>query len=223
MEKSWKEQYDNYSKRLPFYDLRKWYEKDGNSNYASLNVSIFKGWISLRVGIDLKQDVKNRDKWSLVSIPMDIGYTSFAVILNFIKSGDKDYLKIPIVRTSKDDNGKTIKDSVNTVVQLVIGKNEKEYYFGILYPQKTNVHFILHPQMPGKQWLVAKKDGLVDTLELSRVYAISYFTNLLKDLDKVKEEMTTLFNKAYPTMVKSVSTNNVSTNTAVEELDIDSL
>ena len=76
--------------------------------------------------------------------------------------------------------------------------------------------------MPGKQWLVAKKDGLVDTLELSRVYAISYFTNLLKDLDKVKEEMTTLFNKAYPTTVKSVST-NVSTTPAVEELDIDSL
>ena len=222
MEKNWKEQYDNYSKRLPFYDLRKWYEKDGNSNYASLNVSIYKGWISISVGIDLKQDSKNRDKWSTVGIPMDIGYTSFAVILNFIKSGDKDYLKIPIVRTSKDDNGKAIKDSVNTVAQLVIGKNEKEYYFGILYPQKTNVHFILHPQMPGKQWLVAKKDGLVDTLELSRVYAISYFTNLLKDLDKVKEEMTTLFNKAYPTMVKSVST-NVSNTPAVEELDIDSL
>ena len=222
MEKSWKEQYDNYSKRLPFYDLRKWYEKDGNSNYASMNVGIYKGWISISVGIDLKQDSKNRDKWSTVGIPMDIGYTSFAVILNFIKSGDKDYLKIPIVRTSKDDNGKPIKDSVNTVAQLVIGKNEKEYYFGILYPQKTNVHFILHPQMPGKQWLVAKKDGLVDTLELSRVYAISYFTNLLKDLDKVKEEMTTLFNKAYPTMVKSVST-NVSNTPAVEELDIDSL
>lgn len=222
MEKSWKEQYDNYSKRLPFYDLRKWYEKDGNSNYASLNVSIYKGWISISVGIDLKQDSKNRDKWSTVGIPMDIGYTSFAVILNFIKSGDKDYLKIPIVRTSKDDNGKPIKDSVNTVAQLVIGKNEKEYYFGILYPQKTNVHFILHPQMPGKQWLVAKKDGLVDTLELSKVYAISYFTNLLKDLDKVKEEMITLFNKAYPTMVKSVST-NVSNTPAVEELDIDSL
>ena len=35
--------------------------------------------------------------------------------------------------------------------------------------------------------------------------------------------MTTLFNKAYPTIVKSVSTNSVSTDTAVEELDIDSL
>lgn len=230
MTTNWKEQYDNYSKRLPFYDLKKWYEKEGNNNYASLNIGVFRGWLSIRVGVDLKQDVKNRDKWSNISIPMDIAYTTISMIQQFIKNGDKDYLKIPIVKSNKDDKGKTIRDSTTTLAHIVIGKNEKEYYFGILFPQKTNVHFILHPSMPGKQWLIAKKDSIVDTLEISKVYALNYFNSLQKDLDKVKEEMTVLFNKMYPTTItgskqpasettSATDTNNID----VSELDMDML
>lgn len=57
--------------------------------------------------------------------------------------------------------------------------------------------------MPGKQWLVAKKDELVDSLTLSKIFAIDYFNRLLRELDIVKDELTVIYNKAYPRKEKT--------------------
>ena len=106
---------------------------------------------------------------------------------------------------ARDDNGKALGDSTLVNAHVIIGRNDKEFYFGVIQPQKTGVHFLLYPPMPGKQWLVAKKDETVDSLTLSKIFAANYFDRILRELDIVKDELTLIYNKAYPNKVKTES------------------
>lgn len=203
----YKELYSNYNKRLPFTQLRKWYDKDKDGTkvreLAELQIDIFKSGVSIMVGRDLKNGRTVKENWSNVYSQIDTMYSIFALCKQFIQNTTQtETMKIPIVKVARDDNGKALGDSTLVNAHVIIGRNEKEFYFGVIQPQKGGVHFLLHPPMPGKQWLVAKKDETVDSLTLSKIYAINYFDRILRELDVVKDELTAIYNKAYPRKVK---------------------
>lgn len=204
----YKELYSNYNKRLPFTQLRKWYDKDKDGTkvreLAELQIDIFKSGVGIMVGKDLKNGRLSKENWSTVYGQIDTMYSIFALCKQFVQtSAQSETMKIPIVKVARDDNGKALGDSTLVSAHVVIGRNEKEFYFGVIQPQKSGVHFLLHPPMPGKQWLVAKKDETVDSLTLSKIFATNYFDRLLRELDVVKDELTAIFNKAYPSKVKT--------------------
>lgn len=206
----YKELYSNYNKRLPFTQLRKWYDKDKDGTkvreLAELQIDIFKSGVGIMVGKDLKNGRLSKENWSTVYGQIDTMYSIFALCKQFIQNTTQsETMKIPIVKVARDDNGKALGDSTLVSAHVVIGRNEKEFYFGVIQPQKSGVHFLLHPPMPGKQWLVAKKDETVDSLTLSKIFATNYFDRLLRELDVVKDELTAIFNKAYPSKVKTES------------------
>lgn len=206
----YKELYSNYNKRLPFTQLRKWYDKDKDGTkvreLAELQIDIFKSGVGIMVGKDLKNGRLSKENWSTVYAQIDTMYSIFALCKQFIQNTTQsETMKIPIVKVARDDNGKALGDSTLVSAHVIIGRNEKEFYFGVIQPQKSGVHFLLHPPMPGKQWLVAKKDETVDSLTLSKIFATNYFGRLLRELDVVKDELTAIFNKAYPSKVKTES------------------
>ena len=191
----YKELYSNYNKKLPFTRLRKWYnkEKDGtNTNeFAELQIDVFKSGVSIMVGKDLRSGRMVRENWYSTYGQIDTMYNVFALCKQFVQNSTQtESMKIPIVKIVRDEK------------DIVIGRNDKEFYFGVIHPQKSGVHFLLHPPMPGKQWLVAKKDETIDSLELSKVFSLGYFKRLLRELDIVKDELTDIFNKAYPRKVE---------------------
>lgn len=220
----YKELYTNYNKRLPFTRIRKWYQKeqDGRkvNEYAELQVDVFKSGVSIMVGKDLKNGRMNKENWINVYGQIDAMYSIFTLCKQFVQSSTQtENMKIPVVKVARDDNGKALGDSTLVNGHVVIGRNDKEFYFGIIQPQKSGVHFLLHPPMPGKQWLVARKDETVDTLTLSKVYAINYFDRILRELDIVKDELTKIYNQAYPGKSKEENTKPVeSSNT--DDLDL---
>ena len=204
----YKELYSNYNKRLPFTRLRKWYDKDKDGSkvreFAELQIDIFRSGVSIMIGKDLKSNRMSKENWSSIYGQIDTMYSVFALCKQFIQNTTQtETMKIPIVKIARDDNGKPLGDSTLVNAHVVIGRNEKEFYFGVIQPQKGGVHFLLHPPMPGKQWLVAKKDETVDSLTLSKIFAINYFDRILRELDVVKDELTAIFNKAYPNKVKT--------------------
>ena len=206
----YKELYSNYNKRLPFTQLRKWYDKDKDGTkvreLAELQIDIFKSGVGIMVGKDLKNGRLSKENWSTVYGQIDTMYSIFALCKQFIQNTTQsETMKIPIVKVARDDNGKALGDSTLVSAHVVIGRNDKEFFFGVIQPQKTGVHFLLHPPMPGKQWLVAKKDETVDSLTLSKIFATNYFDRLLRELDVVKDELTAIFNKAYPSKAKTES------------------
>lgn len=204
----YKELYSNYNKKLPFTSLRKWYEKDKGGTkikeFAEVQIDIYKSGVSIAIGKDLKTSRLVKENWYTVYGQIDSMYTVFTLCKQFIQNTTQsETLKIPIVKVARDDKGKALGDSTLVSAHIVIGRNDKEFYFGVIQPQKTGVHFLLHPPMPGKQWLVAKKDELVDSLTLSKIFAANYFDRLLRELDIVKNELTEIYNKAYPRKVKT--------------------
>ena len=204
----YKELYSNYNKRLPFTQLRKWYDKDKDGTkvreLAELQIDIFKSGVGIMVGKDLKNGRLSKENWSTVYAQIDTMYSIFALCKQFVQTtAQSETMKIPIVKVARDDNGKALGDSTLVSAHIIIGRNDKEFYFGVIQPQKSGVHFLLHPPMPGKQWLVAKKDETVDSLTLSKIFATNYFDRLLRELDVVKDELTAIFNKAYPSKVKT--------------------
>lgn len=206
----YKELYSNYNKRLPFTQLRKWYDKDKDGTkvreLAELQIDIFKSGVGIMVGKDLKNGRLSKENWSTVYAQIDTMYSIFALCKQFVQTtAQSETMKIPIVKVARDDNGKALGDSTLVSAHIIIGRNDKEFYFGVIQPQKSGVHFLLHPPMPGKQWLVAKKDETVDSLTLSKIFATNYFDRLLRELDVVKDELTAIFNKAYPSKVKTES------------------
>ena len=204
----YKELYSNYNKKLPFTRLRKWYDKSNDSGekareFAELQIDVFKSGVSIMVGKDLRSGRMVKENWYSTYGQIDTMYNVFALCKQFVQNSTQtESMKIPIVKIARDDKGKAIGDSTLVNAHIVIGRNEKEFYFGVIHPQKSGVHFLLHPPMPGKQWLVAKKDETVDSLELSKVFSIGYFKRLLRELDIVKDELTEIFNKAYPRKVE---------------------
>lgn len=204
----YKELYSNYNKRLPFTRLRKWYDKDKDGSkvreFADIQIDVFRSGVTITVGKDLKSNRTSKENWSNVYGQIDTMYSVFTLCKQFIqKTTQSETLKIPIVKVARDDNGKALGDSTLVNAHVIIGRNDKEFYFGVIQPQKTGVHFLLHPPMPGKQWLVAKKDETVDSLTLSKVFAANYFDRILRELDTVKDELTLIYNKAYPNKVKT--------------------
>lgn len=206
----YKELYSNYNKRLPFTNLRKWYDKDKDGSkvreFAELQVDIFRSGVSIMIGKDLKSNRRAKENWSSVYGQIDTMYSVFTLCKQFIQNTTQtETMKIPIVKVARDDNGKALGDSTLVNAHVIIGRNDKEFYFGVIQPQKGGVHFLLHPPMPGKQWLVAKKDETVDSLTLSKIFATNYFDRILRELDVVKDELTAIYNKAYPRKVKEES------------------
>lgn len=219
----YKELYSNYNKRLPFTRLRKWYDKDKDGSkvreFADIQIDVFRSGVTITVGKDLKSNRAAKENWSNVYGQIDTMYSVFTLCKQFIqKTTQSETLKIPIVKVARDDNGKALGDSTLVNAHVVIGRNDKEFYFGVIQPQKTGVHFLLHPPMPGKQWLVAKKDETVDSLTLSKIFATNYFDRVLRELDVVKDELTAIYNKAYPRKVKEETKEPEKTNNG-DDLD----
>lgn len=204
----YKELYSNYTKRLPFTSLRKWYDKDKDGvkirEFAEIQIDIYKSGVSIAIGKDLRTSRMVKENWYSVYGQIDNMYNVFMLCKQFIQTTTQsESMKIPIVRLARDENGKVIKDATLVNAHIIIGRNEKEFYFGAIHPQKSGVHFLLHPPMPGKQWLVARKDENVDSLTLSKVFATNYFDRVLRELDIVKDELTEIYNKAYPRKIKT--------------------
>lgn len=204
----YKELYSNYNKRLPFTQLRKWYDKDKDGvkirEFAEIQIDIYKSGVSIAIGKDLRTSRMVKENWYTIYSQIDNMYNVFTLCKQFIQNTTQsESMKIPIVRFARDENGKVIRDSTLVNAHVVIGRNDKEFYFGVIQPQKTGVHFLLHPPMPGKQWFVARKDETVDSLTLSKIHAANYFDRLLRELDIVKDELTEIYNKAYPRKVKT--------------------
>jgi hypothetical protein len=220
----YKELYSNFNKKLPFTRIQKWYDKDKDGSkvreLAELEINVFRSGVGITVGRDLKNDRLKRENWINVYGQIDTMYSVFALCKQFVQSSTQtENMKIPVVKVARDDNGKRLGDSTLVNGHVIIGRNEKEFYFGVIQPQKSGVHFLLHPPMPGKQWLVARKDETVDTITLSKVYAINYFDRILRELDIVKDQLTEIFNKAFPMKVKE-DTNKPVESSNTDDLDL---
>nr|DAM88335.1 MAG TPA: hypothetical protein [Caudoviricetes sp.] len=190
--------------RLPTTRIYKWYELDGKSLGASLEVEVWNKSVSITVNHDTSEwKVDNLQK---VAINIDTGFFIFNLLKDTVETiGENEKLKIPIVKPIKDDKGKSTGDTI-AVADIVFGRNDKEYFLGILFKEKPAIKFIFQPPVPNKQWYIAKNDNIVDTVLISKIQAKSWIGRVLEALKLAEVEYLKQFNQKYnPTLKASAS------------------
>ena len=190
--------------RLPTTRIYKWYELDGKSLGASLEVEVWNKSVSITVNHDTSEwKVDNLQK---VAINIDTGFFIFNLLKDAVETiGENEKLKIPIVKPIKDDKGKSTGDTI-AVADIVFGRNDKEYFLGILFKEKPAIKFIFQPPVPNKQWYIAKNDNIVDTVLISKIQAKSWIGRVLEALKLAEVEYLKQFNQKYnPTLKASAS------------------
>lgn len=190
--------------RLPTTRIYKWYELDGKSLGASLEVEVWNKSVSITVNHDTSEwKVDNLQK---VAINIDTGFFIFNLLKDAVETiGENEKLKIPIVKSIRDDKGKSTGDTI-AVADIVFGRNDKEYFLGILFKEKPAIKFIFQPPVPNKQWYIAKNDNIVDTVLISKIQAKSWIGRVLEALKLAEVEYLKQFNQKYnPTLKASAS------------------
>lgn len=199
-----KENKTEFRFRLPTTRIYKWYELDGKSLGASLEVEVWNKSVSITVNHDTSEwKVDNLQK---VAINIDTGFFIFNLLKDAVETiGENEKLKIPIVKSVRDDKGKSTGDTL-AVADIVFGRNDKEYFLGILFKEKPAIKFIFQPPVPNKQWYIAKNDNIVDTVLISKIQAKSWIGRVLEALKLAEVEYLKQFNQKYnPTLKASTS------------------
>lgn len=84
----YKDLYSNYTKRLPFTRLRKWYDKDKDGakikEFAEIQIDVYKSGVSIAIGKDLKTSRLVKGNWYTVYGQIDSMYNVFGLCKQFV-------------------------------------------------------------------------------------------------------------------------------------------
>lgn len=199
-----KENKTEFRFRLPTTRIYKWYELDGKNLGAALEVDVWNKSVSFSINHDIVDwKVENIQR---VTINIDTGFFIFNLLKDAVDTiGENEKLKIPIVKAVKDDKGKSTGDTL-AIADIVFGRNDKEYFLGILFKEKPAIKFVFQPPVPNKQWYIAKNDNIVDTVLISKIQAKSWIGRALDALKLAEVEYLKQFNQKYnPTLKASAS------------------
>lgn len=192
--------------RLPTVRLIKWYEKDKKLLGASLDIDVWQRSVNFNINPDVSAwKLENLNKFS---IPMDTAFFIFNFLkehVNTIEENSK--IKIPIIKPVRDDKNKLTGDTIS-LVDMIFGRNDKEYYVGFIFHQGISIKFVFQPPVSSKQWYIAKNDNIIDTVMLSKVQARSWIDRTIDALRVADAEYIHRYNNSKPNKEAKQSNTN---------------
>ena len=136
----YKELYSNYTKRLPFTSMRKWYDKDKDGvkirEFAEIQIDIYKSGVSIAIGKDLRTSRMVKENWYTIYSQIDNMYNVFTLCKQFIQNTTQsESMKIPIVRF-RDFSEPWIKNQLSEVAEFSKGRgySKKNLQFFLKMP-----------------------------------------------------------------------------------------
>lgn len=187
---------NEFKYRLPTVRLIKWYEKDKKLLGASLDIDVWQRSVNFSINPDVSAwKLENINRFS---IPMDTAFFIFNFLkehVNTIEENGK--IKIPIIKPIRDDKNRLTGETIS-LIDMIFGRNDKEYYVGFIFHQGISIKFIFQPPVSSKQWYIAKNDNIIDTVMLSKVQARSWIERSIDALRVADAEYIHRFNSNKP-------------------------
>lgn len=195
-------------------ELSVWYKNNDQNDRAVIRFGVYNGRFTINMNIDLVTDSKNIDKYANATLALSEAHFNFQFFKdNFLSLESNQLIKIPIVRRQKSDTGEYT-GPFTKYGDLVLGRDDKEYFFSFVLPGRKNRKFSLTPLLNTEEWKIAKADNVVDTLSISRSYTTAWLDRIIASITNSVQETEKIAHKFFVARrADKQQESNTSTNT----------